>query len=161
MTSLTVQVERNDKLAEFSAIFAELGQAHMTIAVNLVQGAVQRNSPVNTGAYRSGISNSVQLGELTITGSVFSQDDPIKVAVIEEGRRPGRFPPVGVITRWVQLVIRPPANKLRQVAYLVGRAIAERGIAGKHVFQRSFTETEPEVQRILGDEFPAALAKRL
>lgn len=163
MATVTVTVTRGDHIADFNAVFSELGQAYMTAALNVVQGTVQRNSPVNTGQYRSSIANQVQAqGALEIKGSVFSQDDPIKVNVIEEGRRAGaRFPPVDVITRWVQLKLRPPANKLRQVAFLVGRKIAQQGIPGKHVFQKSFTETQPEVQRILSDDLSAALAKRL
>lgn len=161
MASVTVNISRQDHLADFNSIFTELGTSHMTAAVNVAQSAVQRNAPTNTGQYRSSIANQVQASGLQITGSVFSQDNPIKVNVIEEGRRPGTYAPVGVITRWVQLVIRPPANRLRQVSFLVNRAIMQRGIRAKNVFKRSFAETDPQVQKILGEDLSAALAKRL
>lgn len=161
MASVTVNIERNDHIADFPAVFAELGQQYMTLAVNVVQGAVQRNAPVNMGTYRAGISNTVQLLGEQVKGSVFSGDDPIKVAVIEEGRRPGRFAPVDVITRWVQLVIRPALNMLRSVSFLVNRAIATRGIPGKHVFQKAFEQTQGEVNQILSVDLPEALARRI
>lgn len=205
MASVAVSIQRNDHLAEFNDIFSELGQVHMTVAVSVAQAAVQRNAPVNTGQYRSSVENQVQEQVLDvaskITGSVFSQDDPIKVAVIEEGRGANKkFPPLDVLRRWVQLKMgasiqvgltsigprRPGQRKLskaatlresegtgfgprntplniaiNRAAYLIGRKIAKKGIAAKHVFQKSFTETEPEVKRILGDDLSAALAKRL
>ena len=137
----------------------------MGLAVNIAKGAVLKNSPVYQGIYRAGITTQVleQVLEVasSIKGSVFSQDEPIKVAVIETGRAPGRFAPVDVITRWVQLVIRPPANLLRSVSFLVNRAIARRGIRGRFVFQRSFEETEPQIQQLLGVDLPASLAAKL
>jgi len=201
VASLTVNVQRSDHLEDFPSALTELGQTYMGLAVNVASGAVQRNSPVNVGTFRNSIANSVEVKGETITGSVFSQDEPIKVAVIEEGRGANKkFPPLDVIRRWVQLKMgasievgltsigprrrgqsrlsraatrresegegigprNTPFNiALNRTAYLVGRKIAKEGIEGKHVFLRSFVETQPEVSRILGEEFPAALAKRL
>jgi hypothetical protein len=201
MASLTVSVQRADHLADFPAALTELGQTYMGLAVNVAQLAVQRNAPVNIGRFRDSIANSVEVKGETITGSVFSQDEPIKVAVIEEGRAPNqKFPRLEVIRRWVHLKMgasievaltsigprrrgqkrlsraatrresegdgagprNTPYNiALNRTAYLIGRKIAKEGIEGKHVFLRSFVETQPEVSRILGEEFPAALAKRL
>lgn len=53
---------------------------------------------------------------------------------VENGRKPGKFPPIDVITRWIQVKpIIPKAinNKIpttKQLAFLIGRSIAENGI---------------------------------
>lgn len=162
MATLRVEIQRNDHIADFPAVFVEVAQAHMTTVVNVVQGRVQANSPVDLGIFRGSIANSVQAAGLVVTGSVFSQDNPIKVEAIERGRRAGaRWSPVGVITAWVARVIRSPVAQLRRVAYLVGRKIATRGIPARRPFERAFTETEAQVNRILGVDLPNALAKRL
>jgi len=60
---------------------------------------------------------------------IVSSSPPEKVATMEEGRRPGaRFPPPGPITAWVAATINPPAKKLKSVAFLVARKIAQFGI---------------------------------
>ena len=60
---------------------------------------------------------------------------------VEYGRRPGKFPPPDKILEWIRIkpiLPRPMANgKLpteKQLAYLIGRKIAEKGIeAGKQL----------------------------
>ena len=55
---------------------------------------------------------------------------------IESGRKPGKFPPVGALIRWIQvkpIIPKPDKNgKLpspKQLAYLIGRKIEQEGIA--------------------------------
>lgn len=54
---------------------------------------------------------------------------------IESGRKPGTFPPVGAIMKWIQvkpIIPRPDANgnlpSPKQLAYLIGRKIEREGI---------------------------------
>ena len=54
---------------------------------------------------------------------------------IESGRKPGKFPPVGALIRWIEvkpIIPKPNANgKLpspKQLAYLIGRKIEQEGI---------------------------------
>lgn len=54
---------------------------------------------------------------------------------IESGRKPGKFPPVGALIRWIEvkpIIPKPDANgKLpspKQLAYLIGRKIEQEGI---------------------------------
>lgn len=54
---------------------------------------------------------------------------------VEYGRKPGKFPPINNLITWVQeknLLPRPTtlseANKIKSLAYLIGRKIAKDGI---------------------------------
>lgn len=50
------------------------------------------------------------------------------VEFVEHGRRPGKFPPIDPIRKWVRRVLGiTGAAQIRSVAYLVGRKIAQRG----------------------------------
>lgn len=202
MATATVIVERNDHVAEFNSIFSTLGQQYMGLAVQVAKGAVQRNSPVDRGIFRGGIATQVLEQVLDvgskISGVVYSQDEPIKVEVIESGRGIGKkFPPVDVIREWVRRVLggnvlasittgehriskaaarreakrtarspfgpqNTPENKaINRVAYLIGRKIYLEGIAGRHVFQKSFEQVKSETDRLLGPDLTAALARRV
>jgi len=60
---------------------------------------------------------------------------------VESGRRAGaRQPPVMALVPWVQQVLGVPAKRARNVAFLVARKIALRGIAARPVL------TDPRVQ---------------
>ena len=100
--------------------------------------------------YRSNLINSGHnaTGKLSSTASftVEVEDQDISVTIhledyyryIEEGRRPGRFPPVDAILGWIQakhIMPREINGKLpteMQLAFLIGRKIAEQGIDGTH-----------------------------
>ena len=100
--------------------------------------------------YRSNLSNSGHnaTGKLSSTASfnveVSSEDINVTIHLedyykyIEEGRRPGSFPPVDAILSWIQakhIMPREINGKLpteQQLAFLIGRKIAEQGIEGTH-----------------------------
>lgn len=54
---------------------------------------------------------------------------------VEEGRRPGRFPPPDKIMKWIEIkpIMPRPFNgrlpTIKQLAFLIGRKIAREGIA--------------------------------
>ena len=63
---------------------------------------------------------------------------------IENGRNPGKFPPTSKILEWIMVkpvIPRPDQNgKLptpKQLAYLIGRKIANEGYEGSHDLQRA------------------------
>lgn len=66
---------------------------------------------------------------------------------IEHGRQPGKFPPVDKILEWIEVkpvLPYPDKNgKLptpNQLAYLIGRKIATKGIEGGHQLEESIEE---------------------
>ena len=82
--------------------------------------------------------------------------------IMEDGRRPGTFPPVGAITRWVSRKRKDfgiKKSEIRSVAFLVGRAISRRGIKGRKYFDKALKVTTaklPEFSRKLGIEIKGA-----
>lgn len=62
---------------------------------------------------------------------------------IEEGRNPGKFPPPNKILEWIMIkpVLPRPDDKIkitpRQLAYLIGRKIANEGYEGSHDLKRA------------------------
>lgn len=67
---------------------------------------------------------------------------------LEDGRSPGRFPPVDRIREWIRVkpIVPYPDSRGRvpspdQLAFLIGRSIAENGIEGKHLLENAMDET--------------------
>ena len=65
----------------------------------------------------------------------------------ENGRRPGKFPPLDAILKWVQfkrLVPRPGRDgkvpSTNQLVYLISRKIATKGTEGKHLFEKTLDD---------------------
>lgn len=65
---------------------------------------------------------------------------------VEEGRRPGKFPPINNIKQWIRIkpvLPRGFAGKLpttEQLAYLIGRKIAEKGTRGRYIYKDTIEE---------------------
>lgn len=71
---------------------------------------------------------------------------------VEKGRKAGKFPPVENIMRWIKVkpvLPRPLKNgKLpseKQLAYLIGRKIADEGTQGQHIMERTVEEVNNEM----------------
>lgn len=73
----------------------------------------------------------------------------------EDGRRPGRMPPVDALIPWVGTVLGVPIEDRRSVAYVVARAIGRRGYTGAHMIERGWAVTR---RRIRPDLRKAGLA---
>lgn len=88
--------------------------------------------------------------KLEVNGSIYnvvlSMADYWKY--VEEGRSPGKFPPTSKILEWIMIkpvIPRPDTNgKLptpKQLAYLIGRKIANEGYEGSHDLKRANDST--------------------
>ena len=70
---------------------------------------------------------------------------------VEYGRKAGKFPPLSKIEEWIRVkpvIPRPYDGKLpteKQLAYLIGRKIANEGIEGKNVLKRTEDEVKDEM----------------
>jgi len=102
-------------------------------AVPIIQRATLKAKAVNTGAFMRGWrARRHKLGAEVYNTAPHA-------AYVEEGRRPGaRMPPPDVIAKWSKRVkIRLGRGKARisreTMGFLIARAIAKRGIKGKHV----------------------------
>ena len=60
---------------------------------------------------------------------------------VEDGRRPGKFPPVSAIKQWIRIKPVLPSGftgklpSTDQLAYLIGRKIATKGTRGKYILK--------------------------
>ena len=65
-------------------------------------------------------------------GRLYSKDP--KASVIERGRRPGTFPPIGPLIGWAHRHGMEPA---KSAAFAIAVLIKKRGLPAKHVFTRA------------------------
>lgn len=110
-----------------------------------------REQIASTGAFASGklfdsVHHIVTVDDHTIDLSL-SLEDYWKW--VEEGRGPGKFPPLDKIEEWIRIKpVAPypdsrgkvPSNK--QLAFLIGRKIAQEGTEGKHLLDNAIESTQ-------------------
>lgn len=83
---------------------------------------------------------------------------------VENGRKPGRFPPVDKILEWVRIKPVIPYSDSRgrlpteeQLAFLISRKIAEQGTEGRNVLYETVDELNryylPKLQQALDRDF--------
>lgn len=83
---------------------------------------------------------------------------------VENGRKPGRFPPVDKILEWVRIKPVIPYSDSRgrlpteeQLAFLISRKISEQGTEGKHILYETVSELNnyylPKLQQALDRDF--------
>lgn len=90
--------------------------------------------PAVSGGYVNGWRAQLRGDELRIFNAA-----PYAVYV-EGGRQPGaRMPPIDALIPWVRKVLGAPEDRIRQVAFLVARAIARRGIRPRPVMMKPVT----------------------
>lgn len=121
--------------------------------IDKVAELYKNNVPVASGSFKNSIS-----GEVIVNGSsylaVLNLSEVWKY--IEEGRRPGTFPPVNAIKEWITIkAITPkpftlPNGKSRipttnQLSYLIGRKIKEKGIEPKPILKKTIDDLKPEL----------------
>lgn len=60
---------------------------------------------------------------------------------VEDGRRPGKMPPVEALIPWVGSKLGvPPGPARRSVAFLIARKIGARGTEGQHMVEEGWAE---------------------
>lgn len=67
---------------------------------------------------------------------------------LEEGRKPGSFPNITSLKKWVEVkpiiprMVNGKLPTLESLTYLIGRKIEEKGVEGKHLLSNTLEETE-------------------
>jgi len=78
---------------------------------------------------------------------------------VDEGRKPGKFPPVMAIRNWIldkPVSFRPINGKipsLKQQTYLIGRSIAKKGTAGTNFTELALEKTLEDAIDKFGEAF--------
>lgn len=113
-----------------------------------------------TGQLINSISTEIKVGSDTFE-VVLNVVDYFKY--VEEGRKPGKFPPVDKILSWIKVkpvIPRPINGKLpteQQLAFLIGRKIATEGIEAGHQLRDTVQDINaqfvPRLQEALEKDF--------
>ena len=107
------------------------------------------------------VETTVKRGDDTFTVSINLEDYWI---FVENGRKPGRFPPIDKILEWVRIKPVIPYSDSRgrlpteeQLAFLISRKIAEQGTEGRNVLAETVEELNnyylPLLQQALDRDF--------
>ncbi len=70
-------------------------------------------------------SASLKIVKVNTSQQVLRGSDTVYYLI--HGRRPGKFPPIQPIRKWVQIKIRPTDISVNSLAFLIARKIARRG----------------------------------
>lgn len=146
---ITIDAKNADKVAagfaKAPAKTSRVMHATMEASTAVLEEGVVLHTPVGATAILAGsITTDITGSAVNLTGRVFSQDRPVKVASVEEGRKPGKMPPVESILLWV----RRKLGGDRSVAFLVARSIGRKGTKGAGMFSKAFQERKGRVEQM-------------
>ena len=109
-------------------------------------------TPVNYGLLRGSWTKEISGEAVNLTGEMFT---PLIYGwPVEQGRRPGKMPPVDAIKIWARRKLGLSGEELDQAAFLIARAIGKRGTEGAHMVEQAYNRARsgPEIERIWGYE---------
>lgn len=147
-----------EKLNQFDSALNGEARRTMQQSVDVVEAQVAAYTPVNTGTLRAGTTTDILGAGFNIQGVVMN---PVMYALpVEEGRKPGRMPPVGAIQLWVIRKGIGNRNDSQSTAFMIARAIGRRGTKGAYMFKRGYQAALPMVKKLWAD-FPGRVVRRL
>lgn len=160
MANLTIEMQGADELQAAFQRAPELVsremRATMDVAVGQIERVVVDNTPVGaTGHARQSMTTDIQGSGIDLTGRVFSRDEPVKIASLETGRKPGKMPPISALELWV----RRKFGGDRQAAFLVARAIGRRGTRGAFMFRKAYESEKPKIERLFERRIAAIIER--
>lgn len=144
---------------EFGDNAAKAARRTPAILTALVETAIERGrsniakkTPVGwSGVLRGGYDTEIR-GRNTrrIRGAIINPTKYHDVA--EDGRRPGKQPPLEALVPWVGSKLGiPPGPERRSTAFLVARSIGRHGTEGAHMVEEGWAETREDLKPLLKD----------
>lgn len=88
--------------------------------VEELQAEFDAKSLNDTSKAKSSISYKIEGNKIIIEGLK-------RLLFLEFGRRPGKFPPIDVIQKWVERNLKVDPKRSKNVAFLIAKKIAEKG----------------------------------
>lgn len=159
-----MSVDANDvtafaaKLGVFDSVLGSEARQTMQQSLDVAEVQIASRTPVNQGTLRAGTSTRILGASLNLTGEVVN---PILYGLpVEEGRKPGKMPPVSAIELWVIRKGIAPRGESRGVAYMIARAIGRRGTKGAYMFRDGFNAALPTIKKLWSD-LPGRVVRRL
>lgn len=121
---------------------------------NLYQDKLIKGDKIATGNLMNNVEYIIEKDSRSVSVSLQLED---YWRWVEEGRSPGKFPPVDKILDWIRVKPIVPDERSgrlpteNQLAFLIGRKIAEEGIKGTHYLQESQEEVLVEFEDKLSE----------
>ena len=112
-------------------------QVRSTMTTNLVmlEGAIRRNAPRDTGRLQGSVTHRIEGGGANLTGTV---GPSVRYAYwVEHGRGAGRQPPIGAISGW--------ARRHGASPFQIARAIGRHGTRAQPFVQPAFVANASKV----------------
>lgn len=130
----------------------------MRQSLDVAEAQIASRTPVNSGTLRAGISTEMHGTSTNLQGIVLN---PVMYALpVEDGRKPGKMPPVEAIQLWVIRKGIGPRGDSRSTAFVIARSIGRRGTKGAHMFKNGFDAALPTIKRIW-ERVPGRIVRRL
>lgn len=120
----------------------------------LVAAKAAALAPHFEGHLKNSIANEVLNRSDYVEGHVYAQ---VAYAMVQEyGRRPGRWPPVEPIRRWVELKLAKRSGAIGEhdidrVTFLIRRKIGTHGTKGHRYFARALSALSRRIDALLGE----------
>ena len=115
----------------------------ITRSVIQIEGDAKRLAPVDRGQLRRSLTHEVTASGRDIVGKAGTKLEYARF--VEEGRGPGKQPPVATIAGWASRHGIPEAS-----AYLIARAIGRRGTRPRPYLKPAFDKNRAAIGRELG-----------
>ncbi len=120
-------------------------------ATQFLEEEVKKRTPLGVSKAKGGLVS-------TIHGEVISKGEPIVKGivghqslygdVIEKGRRAGKWPPEGVLLRWIEVKLGVPEAQAKRLEFIIRRKIGQKGFPGAHMFENALDEGWPKLKEI-------------
>ena len=125
----------------------------MELLLNIAVDITVTKDLVNSGQYLNSLTTEVRGTRTNFRGIL--TPGAAHGYYVEHGRRPGKAPPPDAIQLWVRRKLGINDDReVKSVAFLIGRAIAERGTikrfgyGGGDVLKDTLTRGRPQVERL-------------
>ena len=134
------------------------------ILIDLYRQELTINSVNSSGSLYNTIKSQVVVDDQAITGDLILND---YWKYIEYGRKPGRFPNIQAIKGWIKQKPVIPTGKLGklpttdQLAFLISRKIATKGIQGKNLLEKAIDILEKQYNNKLEDAVTKDVTKEI
>jgi hypothetical protein len=151
MSNFRIEIEGLEELEKLGSIFATAMKKNLLTAMKKAVAKVEANVvplvPIGvSGNLRRSIHGKTNTVGSTIIGRVGStMTREIYPEIMEFGRRPGRMPPPSALERWVQIVLKVPAEEVKGVAFVVARSIGKKGIKGRAFMRKGWTKSKNSI----------------
>jgi len=148
MMDVTVEIkglqELMDRFERFDEIAVDEFRSAMGVAVEVTGKLAREKAPVNLGHLRASITGKVQGGGIvTEVEGIVGAYQPY-AQVMEEGADP-HWPNMGNLHYWVVRKLGLKGVEAERATFLIARAIASRGLKGRHYMRDGLEEAEPKI----------------